>query len=144
VIVQAGWYWARRIDEHCGLSDPYPVKVVEYDGMFMVVASSGVGNWPVENWPGEIGPMLAEQGPSKPVFRVEVSIPKMEAMIRNVALDALRTLADREPPTELLLAVWLDGHAKGSDGRLPTEYIDADGGVRRVLETWQGDIEVVR
>jgi hypothetical protein len=139
VIIQAGWYWARRINEHCALSEPYPVKVVEYDGMFMVAASSGVGNWPVENWPGKIGPMLAEQGPSKPAMRVEVSIPKMEAMIHEVAVDALRSLVDREPPMELLLAVWLDGHDRGSDGRLPTAYVDAEGGVQRVLEAWNGE-----
>jgi hypothetical protein len=137
-IVQAGWYWARRDYDEGTVSDWSPVWIHDVTGDGWEISMEG----PVDRWHGEIGPMLAEQGPSQPVFRVEVSVPKMEAMIRDVALDALRTMADREPPMELLLAVWNDGYDRGSDGRLPTAYIDAEGGVRRVLEAWHGEEQV--
>jgi hypothetical protein len=148
VITQDGWYWARRRfgsaadgSGEATFLDWEPVWIHDPTGDGWEVHLGG----PVDRWPGEIGPMLAEQGPSRPVHRVEISVPKMEAMVRDVAMDALRhllVLPPDEPPMELLLEMWNDGYSHGSDGCYAREHVDGEPAgtaeVRRVLEKWSG------
>jgi hypothetical protein len=115
VLVQRGWYWVRGEAPDAAWNPAWIHD--DHEGRWYV------GGAPVDSYPGEIGPMLTEQGPSKPVMRVEISVPQMETMIREMMSSTL-VLPSEDPHMDLLLEVWNDGYSKGADLDYPAASLD--------------------